>query len=278
VPITWAHFELGALAMADLFLSYARKDVERAETVAQLLEANGLTVWWDRRMVAGDKIHEVIEEEIEKAKAVIVLWSSISVKSHWVLGEAATAHELEKLVPITIEECKLPIPYRGIHAPKVYEGKDELKQLAQMLSHKFKTAEPLSATAEPSLATKIEFTNKSSIDFLTKLASQKLAFEEEIDLGSKENLWKKYPLGAAASTLTLVAVTASLMALFFALGLPLTLASISAASLAVMFLTYQRRVKRGIDQFPYFWIIILLIVFMLVLWRYLTNLPMYPEN
>jgi adenylate cyclase len=129
--------------MADLFLSYAHQDVERAEALARFLEANGLTVWWDRRMVAGDKIHDVIDEEIEKAKAVIVLWSSISVKSDWVRGEAQTAHELAKLVPIKIAECKLPINYRGIHTPEVYKSKAERDKLAQMLSDKFKTAQPL---------------------------------------------------------------------------------------------------------------------------------------
>jgi hypothetical protein len=70
--------------MAHLFLSYARHDIKRAETLAELLEANGQTVWWDRQMIAGDNIRRVIREEIEKAKVVIVLWSPISVESDWV--------------------------------------------------------------------------------------------------------------------------------------------------------------------------------------------------
>src|SRR5262245_61711892 len=168
--------------MADLFLSYAHQDTKRAETLAGLLEAAGVTVWWDRRMVAGEKIYDVIEEEIEKARAVIVLWSPISVKSDWVRGEAQTAHELTKLVPIKIEECKLPINYRGIYTPEVYKSKAELDKLAKMLSDKFGTAQPLQrgATAEPSTATKIEFTDKSSAAFFTKLASQKAAYDKEV--------------------------------------------------------------------------------------------------
>jgi hypothetical protein len=58
---------MGAAQMAELFLSYAHQDVKFAEMLAQLLEAGGLTVWWDRRMVAGDKINDVIDEELEKA-------------------------------------------------------------------------------------------------------------------------------------------------------------------------------------------------------------------
>ena len=195
--------------MADLFLSYTHQDVKPAETLAQLLESAGLTVWWDRRMVAGDKIHDVIDEEIEKAKAVIVLWSPISVKSDWVRGEAETAHELKKLVPIKIDECKLPINYRGIHTPEVYKNKAELNKLAQMLTDKYRAARPLPGGAEPITPTNIEFTDKSSADFFTKLAAQKAAYEEEsaipgglwtdkIDL----HLIKKYPLGAAGSGLS----------------------------------------------------------------------------
>jgi hypothetical protein len=195
--------------MADLFLSYAHQDTKRAQTLAKLLEDAGLTVWWDRRMVAGDKIHDVIDEEIEKAKAVIVLWSPISVKSDWVRGEAQTAHELTKLVPIKIEECKLPINYRGIHTPEVYKNKAELNKLAQMLTDKYRAAQPLPGGAEPSTPTKIEFTDRSSADFLTKLAAQKTAYEEES--GVPGGLWtdgidlrliKKYPLGAAGSGLS----------------------------------------------------------------------------
>ena len=35
--------------MAELFLSYAHQDIGRAQTLAQLLEANGLTVCWKKR-------------------------------------------------------------------------------------------------------------------------------------------------------------------------------------------------------------------------------------
>jgi len=43
------------LYMAELFLSYAHEDVKFAETLAALLQANHLDVWWDRRMVPGEQ-------------------------------------------------------------------------------------------------------------------------------------------------------------------------------------------------------------------------------
>src|SRR5260370_29191087 len=138
--------------MADVFLSYTRKDKKRAEWVAQLLEDTGLTVWGDDQMVAGGNIRDVVEEELEKAKAVVVLWSPVSVKSRWVLGEADKAYELapEKLLPIKIAECELPVDYRALHAQAVYNNSG-LRELAKKLSDK--------------CGTKIEFTDKSSADF-----------------------------------------------------------------------------------------------------------------
>ena len=198
--------------MADLFLSYAHQDTKRAQMVAKLLEEAGLTVWWDRRMVAGDKIHDVVDEQIEKAKAVIVLWSPFSVKSDWVRGEAQTAHELAKLVPIKIAECKVPINYRGIHTPAVYKSKSELDEFARMLSDKYRTAQASGVTLGPNGATEIKFNVNSSDDFLTQLAAQRLAYKKEYSEFSTDwspeawkrtfRLIKKYPLGAAGSGLS----------------------------------------------------------------------------
>jgi hypothetical protein len=90
---------------------------------------------------------------------------------------------LEKLVPIKIEECKLPINYRGIHTPEVFKSKAELNELAQMLSDKYSTARPLPRVATEPTTTKIEFTDKSSADFLTRLSTQTAAYEKEAQRG-----------------------------------------------------------------------------------------------
>lgn len=98
--------------MADVFISYAREDRERARLVAQALAACGWSVWWDRRIIAGQEFDQVIEHELEAAKSVVVLWSSHSVTSEWVKNEAAVAAERGVLVPVFIENVKLPLEFR----------------------------------------------------------------------------------------------------------------------------------------------------------------------
>lgn len=53
--------------MADVFISYAREDRARAKRLAGALEARGLSVWWDREILAGQAFDEVIEAELRKA-------------------------------------------------------------------------------------------------------------------------------------------------------------------------------------------------------------------
>ena len=61
--------------MADIFISYASEDRERAGRVASVLESCGWSVWWDRKIVVGQAFDKTIESELEAAKCVIVLWS-----------------------------------------------------------------------------------------------------------------------------------------------------------------------------------------------------------
>ena len=77
--------------MTDVFISYATSDRERAREIANLLSARGWSVWWDRKIKAGQTFDEVIERELESAKSIVVLWSEASVASEWVKNEAAFA-------------------------------------------------------------------------------------------------------------------------------------------------------------------------------------------
>jgi tetratricopeptide (TPR) repeat protein len=99
--------------MADVFISYASEDRERARMVATALEASGLTVWWDRKIVAGQSFDAVIERELETSKSVVVLWSKDAIVSEWVKNEAAAAAERGVLVPALIDNIpKIPLEFR----------------------------------------------------------------------------------------------------------------------------------------------------------------------
>lgn len=98
----------------DIFLSYAREDRSEAEALVEHLEALGWSVWWDRTIPAGRSFDEVIEEEIDSARCVVVLWSKSSVTSRWVREEAAEGAHRGMLVPVQIEEVSRPLGFRRI--------------------------------------------------------------------------------------------------------------------------------------------------------------------
>lgn len=98
--------------MADVFISYASEDRERAHKMASALEARGWTTWWDRKLIVGQSYDQVIEQELEIAKSVVVLWSKEAILSEWVKNEAAVAAERGILVPALIDDIKLPLEFR----------------------------------------------------------------------------------------------------------------------------------------------------------------------
>lgn len=98
--------------MADVFMSYSREDRARAEQLANALSAHGWSVWWDRKIAAGATFDKIIEQELDSAKCVLVLWSGTSVQSEWVKNEAAAALEREVLIPVLIDNARLPIEFR----------------------------------------------------------------------------------------------------------------------------------------------------------------------
>ena len=70
--------------MADVFISYSHENQHQARMLAELLTSLGLSVFWDREILAGTVFDDAIQEELDHAKCVIVLWSVHSVASQWV--------------------------------------------------------------------------------------------------------------------------------------------------------------------------------------------------
>ena len=101
--------------MADVFVSYARSDKARVAPLVGAIVAQGWTVWWDPEITPGQEFDDMIEAEIEAAKAVMVVWTPTSVASRWVRGEAREAADRGKLVPVRFDNARLPMDVRAIH-------------------------------------------------------------------------------------------------------------------------------------------------------------------
>src|SRR5262249_40648383 len=102
--------------MADIFVSYASADRDRARALAEALATQGWSVWWDRTIPPGRQFDEVFEEVLAAAGGVVVRWSKASVASSWVKTEAADARDRKILVPVLIEDVKLPLEFRRMQA------------------------------------------------------------------------------------------------------------------------------------------------------------------
>lgn len=97
--------------MADVFLSYKKEDFSVAERVVAALKAEAFSVWWDDGLTPKEAWDAMLEREIAAAAGVIVLWSPRSVASDWVRTEAHYAQDRNKLVPVMIEKCTIPLAF-----------------------------------------------------------------------------------------------------------------------------------------------------------------------
>lgn len=125
--------------MADIFISYAREDQEKAGQLASALEAKGWTVFWDRTIPPGKAWREYIGAKLNAARCVIVAWSKTSVESEWVLDEADEGRKRKILVPILFDEIQPPLGFRSIHIGDLSSWKGDLdstefNQLADAIS------------------------------------------------------------------------------------------------------------------------------------------------
>jgi TolB-like protein/Tfp pilus assembly protein PilF len=98
------------------FFSYAHHDVARARRIIDALRKAGVDVWWDEMLPAGATFAVNVEEALNHADAVIVLWSKVSVLSDWVRDEAAVGRGRNRLVPVAIGGVAPPLGFGQYHA------------------------------------------------------------------------------------------------------------------------------------------------------------------
>jgi len=106
-----------------VFLSHASSDRGFTEKLAKGLVSNGLRVWFDKWEIrASDEIALKISDALDACDCTTLTVSSRAIESEWVKREwTTTLHaclnspEKVLLVPVMLEECKLPRLLDSIH-------------------------------------------------------------------------------------------------------------------------------------------------------------------
>jgi hypothetical protein len=107
--------------MADVFVSYAREDEARIQPLVRALADRGWSVFWDRKIPAGQTWRGYIGQSLGDARCVIVAWSSHSIASSWVSEEADEGKQRGILVPVLLDPVEAPIGFRSIQAADLSE-------------------------------------------------------------------------------------------------------------------------------------------------------------
>ena len=102
------HAEQG---QSTIFVSYSRADQARALPIIQLLQQAGFNTWWDGLLEGGERFSHTTEDALNRAKAVVVLWSKTSVQSHWVHDEATRGRDRGTLVPLSLDGVEPPLGF-----------------------------------------------------------------------------------------------------------------------------------------------------------------------
>jgi len=123
--------------VADIFISYSKKDHEEARLLAAYLEAEGFSVWWDTSLKSGEQFRKVIMTELGRARAAIVIWTENSIESDWVQSEAGRAHADRKLIPVKAKSLQykdIPPPFDNMHIENVGQRENILGAIVAQLA------------------------------------------------------------------------------------------------------------------------------------------------
>lgn len=107
--------------MADIFVSYSRRDTERVQALVQAIEAHGVSLWWDRSLEQNENFPAIIRSEIKAAKVVLVCWSEAASDSHWVLEEADEARHTGKYAGCMIAPGRAAMGFNTLNNANLVE-------------------------------------------------------------------------------------------------------------------------------------------------------------
>ena len=114
----------------DIFISYSQRVPEPTIALADELTQRGFRPWYDVNLLPGQYFSKVFNDAIDRAKAVVTIWSPPALSSTWVLAESERALEQKKLICVRTEAVdpkKLPIRFNRMHVP-IWTDFDSLVQ------------------------------------------------------------------------------------------------------------------------------------------------------
>ncbi|NAS89269.1 hypothetical protein C4E24_05965 [ANME-1 cluster archaeon AG-394-G21] len=116
--------------MSDIFISYSSEDRGKAKDIADALKQQGFSVWWDRSILPGETFDTVIEDALDAAKCVIVLWSKTAISKDWVKTETSEGKQRGILIPVLIErDVRIPLEFRRMQAADLKDWVGKLPHL-----------------------------------------------------------------------------------------------------------------------------------------------------
>lgn len=103
--------------MAQVFISYSRKDLDFVERLASDLQSAGLTVWYDlSELDGGTQWGMEIQSAIEKSQFFLVVLSPNMLTSKWVQREFLFAESCNlKVIPLQYQPCRQPMWLLDLH-------------------------------------------------------------------------------------------------------------------------------------------------------------------
>jgi hypothetical protein len=85
----------------------------------------GYSVWWDKDLPPHLSYGDVITQQIQEAKAAIVIWSGRAGSSQWVRAEADLAREHGKLIQASVDGTTPPLPFNQIQFVSIADWQGE---------------------------------------------------------------------------------------------------------------------------------------------------------
>jgi hypothetical protein len=123
----------------DVFVSYARKDAKIAQKLCSHLGKVHWSVWWDAALKAGETFRGVIDAKLSQVSSLVVLWTTESINSHWVLDEATVGRDRGVLIPVLLEDVKIPTGFGQIHTIRCFrQSPADLERLCDEITSRMR--------------------------------------------------------------------------------------------------------------------------------------------